>query len=247
MHSQGMPLSLSVTCGVGSKLHSYLFSKRRELDDESELASMCDDALESQKVSFELLRILGASKSAQLSELVVDSVLAFPTSQSANRGGSDSPSKDLMQRREYLRRRMEEREYNMMMFNQPTNPEVDREMEKGNQLSSASNHLSIAMNIVMSVLACFAIAYYIGLQSNQSVTTSMVYGLIASILILVIEMLLYIIRAFSMESKYDDPARVQRAINRRNKAPSYDQAKRMLITREDIARLEELGLDKKNK
>ena len=135
----------------------------------------------------------------------------------------------------------------MMMFNQPTNPEVDREMERGNQLSSTSNHLSIAMNLVMSVLACFAIAYYVGLQSNQSVTTSMVYGLVASIFILIIEMLLYIIRAFSMERKYDDPERVQRTVDRRTQVPSFDQTKRELITRENIERVENRGLkEKKN-
>ena len=239
---------LSVTCESGSRLHSYLSSKRRELDDSHEYATLCDEALESEKASFDLLRFVGASGSAQLSDLLVESVLAFPTSQRANGGGGSSPSKELMQRRKYLRKRAEEREYNLMMFNQPTNPEVDREMERGNQLSATSNHLSIAMNVVMSALACFAIAYYLGLQSNQSVTTSMVYGLIASILILIIEMLLYIIRAFSMESKFDDPERVQKTIDKRQ-APSkvFDQARKMLITKKDIERLEELGLaDKKN-
>jgi len=100
-------------------------------------------------------------------------------------------------------------------------------------------------------LACFAIAYYAGLQSNQSVTTSMVYGLLAAIAILMIEMLLYIIRAFSMEKKYDDPERVKKSIDKRMKpvqppAEVIEMAKKVFITKDDIARLEKLADSKKN-
>ena len=58
----------------------YLSTKRRELEDDHEFASLFDEALETEKASFELLRVVGASRSAKLNEIMVDSVLAFPTS-----------------------------------------------------------------------------------------------------------------------------------------------------------------------
>ena len=110
-----------------------------------------------------------------------------------------------------------------MVYGQEINPEIQREMDRGNSLSAKSNHIAIAMNMIMSVLACFAIAYYVGLQSNVELATSMIYGLIAAILILMVEMLLYILRAMAMEKKYDNPDTVDKTIQKR-RAPASNAA-----------------------
>ena len=219
-------MSVGVSCNSGSRFHEYLQELLPSLEDDggdapsSSQWGMVTKALRDEFVPMELLRVLALSDRADLKTLVVGSRMVFDADPGGTGNGERDPKeverrRALNERREYLRKRHEERQYNMMMYGQEVNPEVQREMDRGNSLSSKSNHISIAMNMIMSVLACFAIAYYVGLQSNIELATSMIYGLIAAILILMVEMLLYILRAMSMEKHYDSREKVEKKVKRR--------------------------------
>lgn len=221
-------MSVGVSCTGGTRLHEYLQELLPSLEAESSSSSgskscwgLVTKALQDEFVPMELMRILALSDGADLKALVAGSRMVFDPDLEGN--GERDPKEverrqALNKRREYLKKRHEEREYNLMMYGQEVNPEVQREMDRGNSLSSKSNHISIGMNMIMSVLACFAIAYYVGMQSNVELTTSMIYGLIAAILILMVEMLLYILRAMSMEKHFDSREKVEKSMKRRQTA-----------------------------
>ena len=227
-------MSVGVSCNSGSRFHEYLQELLPSLEDDggdapsSSQWGMVTKALRDEFVPMELLRALALSDRADLKTLVVGSRMVFDADPGGTGNGERDPKeverrRALNERREYLKRRRQEREYNMMVYGQEINPEIQREMDRGNSLSAKSNHIAIAMNMIMSVLACFAIAYYVGLQSNVELATSMIYGLIAAILILMVEMLLYILRAMAMEKKYDNPDTVDKTIQKR-RAPASNAA-----------------------
>ena len=232
--SPGAEMSISVKCSVGSQLHDHLTQLLPSLKEFEESKNgggsywgMVSTALKEEVVPMELLRVLALSDQVDLPALVADSSLVYDHEDRTDlerRDAADAEKRAaLNERREYLKRRRQEREYNMMVYGQEINPEIQREMDRGNSLSAKSNHIAIAMNMIMSVLACFAIAYYVGLQSNVELATSMIYGLIAAILILMVEMLLYILRAMAMEKKYDNPDTVDKTIQKR-RAPASNAA-----------------------
>ena len=95
------------------------------------------------------------------------SSLVFPSFQEA----PEAPSLELQKRREYLKLRQEAREYNKMVFGTEQDPRVQEIMNAGNHYASARNQLAISANMVMSVLASFAIAYYAGKSMKASQTT----------------------------------------------------------------------------
>lgn len=82
-----------------------------------------------------------------------------------------APSDALVKRREYLKLRQEAREYNKMVYGTETDPRVAEIMNAGNHYASARNQLAISANMVMSVLASFAISYYAGRSFKASSTT----------------------------------------------------------------------------
>lgn len=93
--------------------------------------------------------------------------LAFPASHAV----PAAPSEELVQRREYLKLRQEAREYNRMVYGTEQDPRVQEILDAGNHYASARNQLAISANMVMSVLASFAIAYYAGKSFKASSTT----------------------------------------------------------------------------
>ena len=117
------------------------------------------------------------------------------------------PSEDLVKRREYLKLRAEAREYNRMIYGRDEDPRLAEIMDAGNHMSSARNQLAISANMVISVLASFAIAYYAGKSMKASATTSLVCGLLGAIAILFIEMTLFIVRAMRAETTTTRDAR----------------------------------------
>jgi len=125
------------------------------------------------------------------------SKLAFPTWKS--RSASATPSVELQKRREYLKLRAEARAYNRMVYGSDEDPRVTEILNKGNHLSSARNQLAVSANMVMSVLACFAISYYAGKSFRASNTACLIYGLIGGMFILVVEMMLFIVRAAKVD------------------------------------------------
>jgi hypothetical protein len=128
------------------------------------------------------------------------SKLAFPSWKSRSASASATPSVELQKRREYLKLRAEARAYNRMVYGSDEDPRVTEILNKGNHLSSARNQLAVSANMVMSVLACFAISYYAGKSFRASNSACLIYGLIGGMFILVVEMMLFIVRA----AKVDD-------------------------------------------
>jgi hypothetical protein len=139
-----------------------------------------------------------------LKELISGAKLLFPSSQAARQ--SRAPSIELIERRKYLKLKQQSRDYNLMVHGTADDPNVTRELDRGNQLSASKNHMSIISNIVVSTLASFAIAYFAGQQTGGSPTTCLVYGLAGAILILIVEIGLYVVRAVQMEKVYDAPS-----------------------------------------
>ena len=165
-------MSVEVTCRAGSQLHSHLtrlLSSLDQFEEESKYQEgsywgMVSTALQKGVVPIELMRILALSNEVDLAALLTDSSLVFDHESRAAAEDQSTVEAEkkakLNKRREYLERRSQEREYNMMMYGQAINPEIQREMDRGNSLSAKSNHIAIGMNMIMSVLACFAIAYF---------------------------------------------------------------------------------------
>ena len=150
-------------------------------------------------------------KQEQLSDYLVNptapSSLLFPNAPKA----ASEPSAELLKRREYLKLKAEAREYNRMIYGKEEDPRVAEILEAGNHFSSAKNQLAISANMVVSVVASFAIAYYAGKSFKASATTCLVCGLLGAIAILFIEMSLFIVRAMRYETSSSTDARKLRS------------------------------------
>jgi Endoplasmic reticulum-based factor for assembly of V-ATPase len=121
------------------------------------------------------------------------SKLSFPAWGAKSREAT--PSMELQKRREFLKLRAEARAYNRMVYGSDEDPRVAEILNKGNHMASARNQLAVSANMVMSVLACFAISYYAGKSFRASNSACLIYGLVGGMFILVVEMALFIVRA----------------------------------------------------
>lgn len=115
------------------------------------------------------------------------------------------PSTELRERREYLLRRQQEKAYNQMVHGSDVDPTAPGKGTNGglDMGKTVINQASIASNMVVSSLASFAIAYFIGQQLKATSTTCLIWGLIGSIVMLVVEMFLYILRTMRMQDEED--------------------------------------------
>ena len=97
-----------------------------------------------------------------------------------------------------------------MVFGKVTDPRADERRDRVNNFSNFKNQISIGLNMTVSVFAMFGMGYYICLQMNYGEKTSLIVGLIAAVLIMFIEMVLFIFRAVriedNLERKLDDGA-----------------------------------------
>jgi len=109
------------------------------------------------------------------------------------------PSEELTRRRKFLQRRAEEKEYNRMAHGTEDNPEKERILEQEQRISSFKNQLSITSNMIVSTAVSCGMGYYIGIQLKFDSATSLVFGLVAGILVMIIEMILFITRSVRME------------------------------------------------
>lgn len=158
--------------------------------------------------SFKILVEHGVVKDSEggMKEILKGSKLCFPAFQES-KDQEEGPSKELIERREYLKLKQQAREYNKMVHGgDGSDPNVKKELELGNQLSATRNHASVISNVIVATLASFAIAYFAGQQTGASDTTCLVSGLIGAIVVLVIEMTLYVVRAIQMEKQYENPS-----------------------------------------
>ena len=106
------------------------------------------------------------------------------------------PSDELMSRRAYLQKRQQEKQYNQMVYNKETNPQQDAISRKNDSITSLTEHSSVAIQMIVAPIASFVIAYYVLKQSWKAETAvCMVWGLLAAMTMLLLEGVLFVVRA----------------------------------------------------
>ena len=126
---------------------------------------------------------------------------------------------ELEKRRKYLRMRQEQKEYNQMIqglddsFN-GSNSGIGKLGDNesiGQMLVSLSQQMGTILNMVVSSLAMFGVFYYIGMHiTDRKSSTPLVLGLVGAISIMIIEMILFIIRAYLQD-------KIERDTKKKNK------------------------------
>ena len=121
---------------------------------------------------------------------------------------SNTKSKAFIERHNYLLKKQEERQYNAMIGD-ISNKDINNinsvdSGKDGNLYSSVKNNFTISANMIISMVSCYGIGYYVGTTISTKASTRMVCGLIGAIGIMMVEMTIFIIRAIKMESVYEN-------------------------------------------
>jgi hypothetical protein len=187
---------------------SVLMQKAIELTEElpeQEIASLSYD-LKNEIISIKSLQIVYRINKSNLRQPLLKLLngcnMVFPD----HRQKPMKENPELAKRREYLKMKQEEREYNKMVHGTESNPNVVDALTLGNEFASFKNQAAIGMNMIMAVLATFGIAYYIGSKLKYEKSTCLGLGLAAAISIMIIEMFLFIFRSMQMEHEFERPA-----------------------------------------
>lgn len=107
------------------------------------------------------------SQSKKLVDVVKGSKIVFPNLMEKP---VETPA-HVLQRRQQLQIKQQEREYNKMIYGQYENPNIEKMLSKGNHYASMRNQVSISMNMIVSMGACYGIAYYVGMQMGKESST----------------------------------------------------------------------------
>ena len=119
-------------------------------------------------------------------------------------------SDELAKRRKYLHIRQEERAYNQMMYGDAKNPHTEEVLSKSNQFSSFRNQLSMGVNVLFSLFAAFGMLYYVARHvMDFDETKSLIIGLFSAIVVLLVEMSLFILRAVRIEDETEKQASIR--------------------------------------
>ncbi|KAJ1423532.1 endoplasmic reticulum-based factor for assembly of V-ATPase-domain-containing protein [Ochromonadaceae sp. CCMP2298] len=110
---------------------------------------------------------------------------------------------EVEKRRAFLRTKEEERSYNKMVFGLEQAPQESF----AQQYSSFQNQASIAVNMIVAIFATFGMGYYISSTMGFNKTECMTIGLIAATAVMIIEMLVFIMRALQMETCEESPSK----------------------------------------
>jgi len=141
-----------------------------------------------------------------LQPLLKRSRLVYPYRKSRSNVNT-TKSKEFIERHNYLLKRQEERQYNAMIGDISNKDlgsinSVDSGKD-GNLYSSVKNNFTISANMIISMISCYGIGYYVGTTISTKASTRMVCGLVGAIGIMMVEMTIFIIRAIKMESAYE--------------------------------------------
>ena len=116
-------------------------------------------------------------------------------------------TKEQVARREFLVRRDEERQYGDMVkglgaiVSQRTGElQYTDQADDNNQISSA-NELAIHLNMVVAIVVSYGIGYYCGSYWSGLESFRMVCGVLGATVAMVVEMVLFILRASRLDSK----------------------------------------------
>jgi hypothetical protein len=162
-------------------------------------------AVDSKIVTCDALFIVNKYMKTKPSLLMKDifdrSKLVFPSSEKASK---QEVNPKLLKRREYLKRRQETREYNQMIFGTDYNPQDEAFTKCGNSFASMRNQLTISANMIVSIFVSFGLGYYLSKSVTKDESMRMTIGLVCAIIIMMIEMILFILRAIRMEDVYEN-------------------------------------------
>mmetsp|Transcript_8552 Transcript_8552/g.12766 ORF Transcript_8552/g.12766 Transcript_8552/m.12766 type:complete len:212 (+) Transcript_8552:48-683(+) len=111
---------------------------------------------------------------------------------------SHEVSEEVKKRREYLTMRQQTREYNQMIHGSDRPPSESDSISAS--LKSAKYQMAVSSNMIVTLFAMFGVCYYGGTKLGYSQIQCLMLGLAGSIVMFVIEMILYIIRATKMET-----------------------------------------------
>ena len=103
-------------------------------------------------------------------------------------------SYDMEERRAYLRRRQEEREYAQFVDNKVDFSENSKSITTRESISEIKGQISVIANMFVCAFAMFGVGYYVGVQYKCDMQTRMIFGLVGAVFMMFIEMVLYIIR-----------------------------------------------------
>uniref|UniRef100_A0A7S3NPZ3 Uncharacterized protein n=1 Tax=Aureoumbra lagunensis TaxID=44058 RepID=A0A7S3NPZ3_9STRA len=137
-----------------------------------------------------LLRDMETQKVSSVLEFVRGSVLIF-----TKPGPSTPINSELEQRRAYLKRRAEEREYARMISSVKQRPHRDG---FGNSLKV---QFTLSANVIVAPIASFFVSYLLSRSLIQKTSHRIIAGLTGGIVMLFIELILYMARSFTIEDQ----------------------------------------------
>ena len=174
----------------------------------SELISL--DSCPSQYKNKKLLEMIQSSQDSKINIIKEDETKEDETKEDIEL--KQMNQLELEKRRKYLQMRQEQKEYNQMIqgldgsYNSNYNNNINNNSGSvnvggnesvGQMMASLSQQMGTILNMVVSSLAMFGVFYYIGMHiTDRKSSTPLVMGLVGAISIMVIEMTLFIIRAY---------------------------------------------------
>ena len=114
-----------------------------------------------------------------------------------------APNPELVKRREYLRLRQQEREYNTMVYGTDLSPAAQSRQDQAGQLSSFKNQALMGVNMIVAIVATFGMAFYIARQLRFSTAESLALGIAFATIMMIIEMILFISRSMQVEKHFE--------------------------------------------
>lgn len=100
-----------------------------------------------------------------------------------------------MKRREYLRAKHEQEEYDQMVGNIDVSA-VQTEADRYKRINrdAYKSAVSVSINVISLVFALFFVGYYLATATGYSTTVGLICGLFLGVMMLIVELLLFIIR-----------------------------------------------------
>ena len=146
-------LSITVNSQISSLIEDLIKSNNEDSLKETDLTiDQLKDILQNNKISTSQLKSLYKlnKDKINLKNILKDSKLQFPMKEEPK-----NPSHELAERRLYLQRQQETREYNQMIFGQDITPDEANKLKLRDEFSTTKNQMSIGMNMIATIFATF--------------------------------------------------------------------------------------------
>jgi len=124
-------------------------------------------------------------------------------------------SAESLKRLEQAKTELEKKRYQEMTWN--VQSMHTRKMQERSELKSASESLSIGLNVIVAMATLFVGGYFIAKASWSGTTTALAFGILASIVALLVESILFILGRSQIEAKEAPENRESRSSSRRRR------------------------------